>query len=318
VLVVSLTPSLWSQASTQARDAAESGAAGDVPQAIASRTQAFVDAYNRGDAAAIAQMFTERGEFIDVSQTVYSGRDAILEEFTAFLDVEPRKTLTVDVDSVRPLTDSLCVEDGRITIIQGDLETGPAYVSRYTSIYVREGNAWKIASLRDLSAEAVSPGDHLQALQWMIGEWVSETEEGLVQHSIYWADDGNYILGDFEIRDVGDLGLTGSYRVGWDPQAKQIRTWIFDSAGGFLTGTWSVLEEGWMVKLSGVRPDGAAGSSTNYYLPQSDDRILWRSTDRVVDGEPYEDVEVALVRQPPAPAGRADEGSEDGGDVDDE
>ena len=32
--------------------------------------------------------------------------------------------------------------------------------------------------------------------------------------------------------------MTVTQRIGWDPAAKQIRSWEFDSEGGFGEGTW--------------------------------------------------------------------------------
>ena len=50
--------------------------------------------------------------------------------------------------------------------------------------------------------------------------------------------------------------MTVNQRIGWDPLARQIRSWEFDSEGGFGEGKWSRDGERWVIKHTGVRPEG--------------------------------------------------------------
>jgi uncharacterized protein (TIGR02246 family) len=268
-------------------------------QNIKQHSGAFAKAYNAGDAAAIAHLFTAKGEFIDVQRTVYQGPAAIEEEFVASFQTAPGSMIEIQVDSIRQVAAGVTMEDGQVTVqSQGD---GPVYVSRYAAVHVYEKGQWKLASLRDLSGEASSPGEHLVDLKWLVGDWIAETADSAVEHHFGWSEDGNFILGEFSVRTDGQQVMDGTQRIGWDPLAKQIRSWIFDSEGGYLESEWTEFEDGWMVRISGVRPDGATGSATNYYLPEDDDKIVWKSTQRVVGGEREENIEVVLVRMPPAP-----------------
>jgi len=54
-----------------------------------------------------------------------------------------------------------------------------------------------------------------------------------------WADDKRFILSDFTVQVGGNPAMTGSQRIGWDPLRKQIRSWVFDSQGGFAEGLWA-------------------------------------------------------------------------------
>lgn len=96
--------------------------------------------------------------------------------------------------------------------------------------------------------------------------------------------------------------MTGSQRIGWDPLAKQIRSWVFDSQGGFGDGLWTRDGDQWTVKLNGVRRDGKVASATNVYLHVSKGRAVFESRDRVVGGEAMPDSgAIPIVRQPPKP-----------------
>ena len=276
----------------------------DVEAEIRLVSKAFEDAFDAADASAIAELFTPDGEFIDVERLVYQGRDAVKAEFAATFEAVPGSAISANIDSVRLVSPNVAIEDGRVTLAT---EAGPVSVSRYTAVYTKFDGAWKIASLRDLESEAFSPGDRLTALQFLVGDWISESADGVVEHSYYWSEDGNYILNDFSVTIDGQPELAGTQRIGWDPQTKQIRGWLFDSEGGHVEGNWSELADRWVIKNSGFNSDGTSGSSTNYLIPGENGQLVWLSTDRVVAGEPQDDVEVKLTRKPPAPAAKPEE-----------
>lgn len=277
----------------------ESETTNDFEAEIAKVSKAFEAAFDGADADAIAAIFTTEGEFIDVERLVYQGRDAVKAEFEATFKAVPDSAISINIDSVRQVSPNVAIEDGRALIAT---EEGPVSISRYTVVYTKVDSEWKIASLRDLDSEAFTPGNRLTPLQFLVGDWVSESSDGVVEHSYYWSEDGNFILNDFSVTIDGKAELKGSQRIGWDPQTKQIRGWIFDSEGGHVRSQWSELEDRWVIKTTGFNADGTSGSSTNYFVPGENGQLVWFSTDRVVDGEPQDDIEVKLTRRPPTPA----------------
>ena len=96
--------------------------------------------------------------------------------------------------------------------------------------------------------------------------------------------------------------MSVTQRIGWDPLAKQVRSWEFDSEGGFGEGRWSRDGERWIVKHTGTRPEGTTASSTNVMSRERPDLARWTSTDRIVGEEAVvEDESYVLVRVPPKP-----------------
>ena len=87
-------------------------------------------------------------------------------------------------------------------------------------------------------------------------------------------------------------------RIGWDPLNARIRSWIFDSNGGFGEGLWVKDGKKWVVGTSGVLPDGGTGGSTNSFEFVDQDSLIWKITDRDLDGQPLADAEVKFVRKP--------------------
>ena len=94
--------------------------------------------------------------------------------------------------------------------------------------------------------------------------------------------------------------------VGWDPVAKTIRSWMFDSEGGFGEGVWSREDNRWTVRFHQILADGRLAFATNVYTYVDGNTFTWQSVGREVDGAPLPDVDpVTLVRKPAAEASAA-------------
>jgi hypothetical protein len=129
----------------------------------------------------------------------------------------------------------------------------------------------------------------------MVGDWADEA--GTVQIKCKWAPNKCFLLMDYEVKRRGIDPLLVTQRVGWDPVNRRVRSWVFDSTGGFGEGYWERQGNKWVVGASGILADGGTGGSTNIYEHKDDRTILYRSVDREVDGQPTADVEVKLVRK---------------------
>jgi hypothetical protein len=135
----------------------------------------------------------------------------------------------------------------------------------------------------------------------MVGDWIEESPELVVRMSVRWSDDRRYLLQDFEVQRQGQPAMKGSQRIGWDPARDQIRSWVFDTLGGFAEGTWTPYGVGWMARMSGTRNDGETTSVTYYFEPLGRDAFQILSTFRVVGSEPEPDMQAVVVRVPPPP-----------------
>ncbi|MFI4874585.1 MAG: DUF4440 domain-containing protein, partial [Blastopirellula sp. JB062] len=90
---------------------------------------------------------------------------------------------------------------------------------------------------------------------------------------------------------------SGMQIIGWDPSVKQIRSWVFDSDGGFGEGTWSKKGDSWQVQLNGVAPNGSKSSSVNVFTKIDEDAFSWQSVSRVSGGELLPNVDPIVVRR---------------------
>lgn len=269
-------------------------------KAVRAAAAAFVQAYNAHDAKAIAALFAADGEIVDEAGDARQGRGEIEAVFSAIFDEYPEATMSVAIDAVRLLGANLAEEDGVASVTHAP--GTPAEDDRYTVLYVKQDDKWLMASARDLPEGEAAPAEKLQPLAGLIGDWLDESPDSLIVTSYRWADNKNFILAEFTIQVAGRPVMNGSQRIGWDPLAKVIRSWVFDSEGGFAEGVYSHDGDRWVIKLSGVTREGEPASATNVITFLGKGRISWQSRDRTVGGEASPDIEeVVMVRPPPKP-----------------
>ena len=93
--------------------------------------------------------------------------------------------------------------------------------------------------------------------------------------------------------------MDGTQRIGWDPQKQHIRSWVFDSEGGFGEGVWTETTSGWIVKSTFVLPNGSSGSATATYARKREGAFRMTVSQRLVAGKPLANLAVDVVRRPP-------------------
>ncbi len=269
-------------------------------QAIRQVAEGFVKAYNAGDAKAIAGLFIAGGEVVNEEGENVQGHEGIQRVFAQIFQAHPKSQIKIAIASIRLLSPSLAVEDGVSTVTHSSDQ--PSERSPYTVVHVKQDGQWRMASARDLPAEAESAEEELKQLQWLIGDWVDESPDALILTSYRWADDHRSILSEFKVQVGGHPAMTGQQRIAWNPLAKTIRSWSHDSAGGFGEGVWARNGKEWIVKMTGVTHDGKSATATNVLTRTAKDRMTWQSRDRVVGGEVMPNVgPFAIVRKPPKP-----------------
>jgi uncharacterized protein (TIGR02246 family) len=270
-------------------------------KAVQALGQAFVKAYNQGDAQAIAALFTEEAEVAsDEQELEVRGRKAIAEHFAKAFKEGPGAKLEIQSESVRFLGPDLAREVGysRVTPAAGK---GAPETGRYTALLVKHGGRWLHASVVESPDRMPTPHERLAELEWMLGDWVDENDEGVVHTTCKWSDDGNFLLREFALKFAGRPMLSGSQRIGWDPLAGQFKSWVFDPDGGHSEGHWSREgEDQWIIHARGVLPDGRPVASTQVLTRVGKTGARWKSVNRTVGGEALPDIaEVVLVRTPP-------------------
>lgn len=273
------------------------GQADAVIESVRKGTEKAATAFNAGKVDDLAAMFLPEGEFIDEDGVIYQGQQEIKGLFSAFFEKFPDSKLAVDVESIR-LTGPVVTEEGTRTITTKDGATRSQF--RYIAILGKSDSGWKIASFREFSDDPVpTPHDYLQPLAGLVGDWVNEGADSKVAISYRWSEDQNFLLCEFQMTSPGAPATKSSQRIGWDPQAGIIRSWLFDADGGFTNGQWTVVEDGIVIKSSSVNPDGSTASATMTIAAIDNDHFSIAGTERLVGDRREPNFEIKVTRRPP-------------------
>ena len=271
-----------------------------VETAVRSAAAVTVEAFNAGDAAKIAALFAEEGELIDEDGNIFAGREEVGGLFREFFGKFPGSLLDMEVTEARPLGDELAIEEGIRRITTPD---GAAAQMVYTAIRKRQGDTWPIVSYREYADDPLpTPQEMLAAIDWLVGEWVDESPEARTSIRYDWSEDGNFLVGRYELAIDGRPAGKTTQRIGWDPVAGTLRSWTFDPDGGFSEGVWLPTDDGWVIRSEATMPDGATGVATVTLRIRDADHFSVESSDRIVGGMEEPDFSLVIARKPPAPA----------------
>jgi len=113
--------------------------ADEVRSAVEAGNRAFIAAFLRGDALAVAQLYTENAEVIAPGEPVARGRSAIAAAWKKVIDggVEDLGLQTAEVESAG----DLACETGIVRLVAAD---GTITQARYVVVWKREGAQWKL------------------------------------------------------------------------------------------------------------------------------------------------------------------------------
>jgi uncharacterized protein (TIGR02246 family) len=274
------------------------GADPDPRQEQITKTAAgFVDAFQRGDAKAVAAFWAPDGDFVDLEGRMLRGRRAIEEDFTELFKENKNLKMRIEVASVRFLDANTVIEDGTTSVMSDDGSLPNR--ARYTNILVLKEGKWLLASVREAPYVPRTNQDKLLGLEWTIGEWADQSTDGHVAHAVFeWSPDRNFIISTRAVQ-VKDAYLdNGTQRIGWDPAAKQIRSWSFEPDGGFGEGRWSKDGDNtWIVKTESVLQSGHKVTATTIVTRVDRDTVTWQSTRQQVDGKPIDDTQVVTMKR---------------------
>lgn len=269
---------------TEPQAAAEEAQAGPTAEqkAIYATAEVFANAFNSGDAKAIAALWNANGSLIDEQGAIYKGRKAIEDAYAAFFKEYPGARIEIVVGPVELPTPTTAVEDGVSQVILKDGESRGA--SRYTAVHVLEDGKWLLASVRESSLVPAGGYARLKEFECLVGQWENNSAAATVRSTIRWIAGKCFLQRDYSTTENGAVTSSGTQIIGWDPQLEQVRSWSFDSSGGHGTGIWTSTPEGWRIDSSGMLADGTPTSSVDLliHIPGDDNVLGWRSIDRRV------------------------------------
>jgi uncharacterized protein (TIGR02246 family) len=268
--------------------------------AIQKNAEAFIAAFEKGDAAAVAALWAPDGDYTDQSGRTLKGRADLLKALQHAFALNKGMKLRINSASLRFLTPDVAVEDGTTEVIPPD--GGPPSSSRFTNIHVKKDGEWRFGSVRTSAAAPSGNYQHLRELEPLLGEWAEDPskngsrgeEERL---SFTWAEGQSFVVGTFAKSFRGRPLANAKQWIGWDPVAKNVRSWMFDASGAFAEGTWAQDGNRWVIQLHSTFPDAKKGTATFVLTRVDADTLTLQGKGRSVDGNALPDSQVVTLKR---------------------
>jgi len=257
---------------------------------------AYVDTFNRHDAAALAGFWADDASYVnpETGKTI-SGKEEIQKQFEEIFNDDTDETMTIEIDSVAFPHPNKAVESGVVTVESSD---GSISKQAYRVFYEKINGKWLIQQAREVDVDLTpEENENLKELSWLIGEWIDEDDDSVNAINTSWDKYKNFIVQSFTVSVEGFLELEGKQLIAWDPIKRKIRSWVFDSDGSFGEGFWSKEGKNWVADMSQTMSDGKKGSATYIYTPLDDGSYTWQATDREVGGDILPDIEPVTVKR---------------------
>jgi uncharacterized protein (TIGR02246 family) len=272
-------------------------------RAIQSVAAAYARAYNAGDAPSLAALFTDDAEIVGETRDRLRTRAMIEQVFSSMFQQRPGAVITIAPASLRFFSPDVAQEEGQTVVKIANGE--PPLSHHYSAILVKQGNRWMYSSVREEPESSLSHHQRLRELEWLVGDWLDESPDSVVHSTCRWTEDQNFLIRDFTVRVQGKSVMSVSERIGWDPSTRQIKSWVFDSEGGFGCGQWSRTGNEWVIKSTGIMPDGRTATATHILTRVNPQTARWSSVERTVGDQVVPDrAEYVMVRRPPQPQAR--------------
>jgi uncharacterized protein (TIGR02246 family) len=241
----------------------------------------YQEAYDRGDAKALASFYAEDVDYIDQDGVEVKGRGEMEKLFMENFQANPGAKIAITIEELKPLAADVQVNRGMATVTS---PSGLTESTRYGAVLVKKTDHWQISQLQQTATPAPTACSQLEALKWLIGNWENRDAAQTVETKVEWAGDKNFLVRTFKLRGEKDEA-DGWEITGWDPDRQQIRSWIFDSNGGFGESSWSYDGGHWLIRASNLLPDGSRSTAENLLTKVDDNTFTWESQNRRLDGD---------------------------------
>ena len=174
--------------------------------------------FSEGDAKGLASHWKENGEFVGPTGARADGRENIEKHFqAAFAARKQAVKLQIHLNHLQLVSDGLA-------LVEATAEVRPAVASGGVPVtafvLVKQGGHWLIANARETVAHLPPPRNPLKEIEWLVGNWSSETSNAGITLSVVcnWAANRAFLIRKFKVEGKGTFLHGGTEMIGWDPR----------------------------------------------------------------------------------------------------
>lgn len=257
---------------------------------------AYVAAFNTRDVEKLVHHWSPDGVYTSrTTGEVVLGREAVAEEFAVMFADESLPKLAVATESIEFISPNVALERGIATVTHAENEVAE---SRYRVVYVKREGSWLIDRVtEDEVAVDSSHYENLKELEWLVGDWFDEGEGFTIEIACKWTKNRNFLSRTYVVSNEEEVESSGLQIISWDPKEKKIRSWLFGSDGGVVTGEWTKRNDHWVVQSIATLADGGSGSFASIFRPLEDDAYAWQKINRVVEGRLLPNIDEIVMQR---------------------
>lgn len=265
-------------------------------KAIRNVVQSYQEAYNQQDAAKLTAQWASDAIYSNpVTGESAEGREAIEKLFREKFADGKKRRLEIEIKSIEFPNADEAIETGVMKVAVDDQ---PAQKMAYQAVYGRKNGKWLVKAINEIELQNPSTNfEQLKDLAWLVGKWEDSDDNVDILFDNQWDKYKNFIIQNFKMKIYGQDDIEGKQIIAWDPVKDVIRSWVFDSDGGFGEGTWKKADKSWYATMHFTLGDGRVASSINIYTPVDDNSYTFASVEREVDGEILPDMNPVTVEK---------------------
>lgn len=254
-------------------------------EALRDNAKNYSDAVSKKDPEAMAAFWDEDAVYANPATGVHiEGRQALAEEFKKWFTDRKVDKLELHLTEVSFPEQNKALEKGYFRLTFED--NTPPIENAFSAVMVKDDNRWLFKQVRQIHLDqAPTNYEKLKELEWLVGKWIDTDEDVTIETTTQWDKYKNFLLQHFTMKLYNQDVLDGRLIIGWDPNKKEIRSWVFDSDGGFGEGSWYNKDNKWYVKTAYTLANGGKASAVHIYTKIDDNTYTWASEGRDVNGE---------------------------------
>lgn len=242
----------------------------------------YVEAFNNHDNDKLSSLMTDDALYINLNtQEIIQGKDNLTNYLKKQFE-EEGASIAITINSITFKNPDNAMEKGEAVI---SYKAKPAVRKAFYADYVKIDNVWLLDKISEINISQLSSQfDHLKELRWLVGKWIDADDDVSLELSYDWDKSKNFLIQHFTMQILNYKQIEGVQIIGWDPIKERIRSWIFDSDGGFGDGVWSAADNALYTRVFFTTADGQKASATHVYTKVDDNTYTFASENRAIDG----------------------------------
>lgn len=268
----------------------------DDETAIRDAVHKYQEAYNQQDVAKLTALWSPDAVYFNpLTGKSAEGRDAIEKLFKEMFAQNGKRNLEITITNIEFPNANEAIQNG---VIKTTVSNQPVQQIAYQVRFVKEDGKWLVKAINEIELQKPSSNfEQLKDLAWLVGKWEDSDDHVQILFDNQWDTYKNFITEHFKMKILGQDDIEGKQIIAWDPASDAIRSWVFDSDGGFGEGSWEKVDDSWYATMRYTLGDGRAASAKNVYTPLNDRSYTFASVEREVDGEILPDMNPVTVKR---------------------